>query len=349
MNMPVVTGVIGFGVSAQVFHCPFISSNSNFKLASVVERSGERSRDAYPWVNVLKSVQAALDDPHIELVIITTPNQTHYELAKQALIAGKHVVLEKPFTVSSAEADELITLAQRQKRILTVYQNRRWDGDFLTVKKIVESGVLGELVEYEAHFDRFRSQLRPHAWREASTAGAGILFDLGAHLLDQAQVLFGLPQTITANIRKQRPGAQTDDNFDLMLDYGSLKVTLKAGMLVREPGPHFILHGTKGSYVKYGMDPQEAALRQGNTPGGTDWGAEPETAWGRLHTEMNGLLFSGKIETAAGNYATFYDRLYEAIRAGADVPVKPEEARNTVRLIELARESSERKRTIDVK
>jgi scyllo-inositol 2-dehydrogenase (NADP+) len=195
-------------------------------------------------------------------------------------------------------------------------------------------------VNYEAHFDRFRTTLKPGAWRETSDLGSGILFDLGSHLIDQAQVLFGLPQAITADIRVQREGATADDYFEIGLDYGNPKVTLKAGMLVRELGPHFILHGSNGSFVKYGMDPQEAALRRGLTPSESDWGLEPQAQWGTLNTQIGNLHFCGQVETMRGCYQAFYENIYQAIAHGAELAVKPEEARNTIRIIELALESS---------
>lgn len=339
-------GLIGYGIAGQVFHAPIINAVPKLKLSKVVERHSERSRDRYPWVEVIKNVDALFNDPTIDLVVIATPNSSHFELAQQALSARKHVVIDKPFTTSSTQAQQLIDLAQQNNCILSVHHNRRWDGDFQTVKQLVEQGHLGRLVEYEAHYDRFRNTLKPGAWRETPDLGSGILFDLGSHLVDQAQVLFGLPQAITADIRNQRTGAKADDYFEIGLDYADLKVILRAGMLVRELGPHFILHGTEGSFVKYGMDPQEAALRQGLTPSEPDWGMEPQAQWGTLNTQIGNLHFHGQLETIRGCYQAFYQNIYQAIDHGAALAVQPEQARNTIRIIELALQSRREKRTV---
>jgi scyllo-inositol 2-dehydrogenase (NADP+) len=266
MAAQIQVGLIGYGIAGQVFHAPMINAVPDLRLTKVVERHRDASHQRYPWIEVVKQADDLFQDAAIDLIVIATPNQSHFELAQQALLAGKHVVVDKPFTTTSAQAQQLIDLAQQTERILTVHQNRRWDGDFQTVKQVIDQGYLGRLVEYEAHYDRFRNTLKLGAWRESPDVGSGILFDLGSHLIDQAQVLFGLPQSITADVRVQREGAKADDYFEIGLDYGDLKVILKAGMLVRELGPHFILHGSEGSFIKYGMDPQEAALRRGLTP-----------------------------------------------------------------------------------
>lgn len=346
MTTRIRVGLIGYGVAGQVFHAPMINAVAGLELTKIVERHGESCRDRYPWVEVVKEADHLFRDPAIDLVVIATPNTSHFDLAQQALSAGKHVVVDKPFTTTVTQAQQLIELAQQTQRVLSVHHNRRWDGDFQTVKRLVEQGCLGQLVEYEAHYDRFRNTLKPGAWRETPALGSGILFDLGAHLIDQAQVLFGLPQAITADVRTQRPGAKTDDYFEIRLDYENLKVILKAGMLVREPVPHFILHGTAGSFVKYGMDPQEAALRRGLTPVEPDWGLEPQAQWGTLNTQIGDLHFHGQLETWQGCYQAFYENVYQAIEHGAALAVKPEEARNTIRIIELALQSSREKRTI---
>lgn len=256
------------------------------------------------------------------------------------------MVVEKPFTTTSAEALQLIDMAGRQGRILSVHQNRRWDGDFQTVKRLLDQELLGRLVEYESHFDRFRNYAQPGAWREEEGPGTGILFDLGSHLIDQAQVLFGLPQMITADVRVQRDFAKSPDNFELILHYEGLKVTLKAGMLVREPGPRFILHGYQGSFVKYGLDVQEEALKQGMTPTAPGWGEEPEEQWGTINTQVGELHWTGRIETIPGRYQAYYENVVEAINGKAELIVKPEEAMNTIRIIELAMESSQKRATI---
>lgn len=339
-------GLVGYGMAARVFHVPVIQSIPQLKLTKVVERHGDQSQRDYPSVKVVRDATTLLQDEEIGLVVITTPNISHFDLARQSLLANKHVVVEKPFTPTSNQAQQLIGLARQQNKIISVHHNRRWDGDFLTVKQLLDSQLLGRLVEYESHYDRFRNYLKPNAWKEEAGEGSGILFDLGSHLIDQAQILFGLPQMITADIRIQRDFATTDDNFELILHYDRLKVTLKGGMLVREPCSRFILHGTKGSFTKYDYDPQESALKQGHTPLEPNWGEEPPERWGRLITQVGKLNVHGHIETLAGCYQAYYQNVVDAIGDRAELAVKPEEARNTIRLIELAMQSNQEKRTI---
>jgi scyllo-inositol 2-dehydrogenase (NADP+) len=339
-------GLVGFGVSGKTYHAPFLVTSDQYELTAVLERNREDSKEIYPWVKIYRSIGELLKDPAIDLVIITTPNDTHFPYTKAALAAGKHVVLEKPFTNTSEEARELVNIAHNSGKILSVYQNRRYVSDFFTIREILDKGLLGQVHTFEGHYDRYRAEARPTAWREAPLPGSGILYDLGAHLVDQVQVLFGLPQTITADIRMQRPHARVDDYFDLRLDYGFLKVILQAGMLVREPGPRYLLHGTEGSFVKYGEDPQEARLRAGELPVGEDWGKEPEEWHGLLHTIINGETIKEKYPSQAGDYGLYYKSVYDTIVNKAPLTEKPEHGYNTIRLIELAFESHRQQRTI---
>ena len=340
-------GLIGYGMAGRVFHAPVITAAPYLRLTRVVERRSQTSRERYPWVEVASEAATLFEDEEIELVVVATPSSSHFELARQALLAHKHVVVDKPFTLTSAQAQELIELARQQRKVVSAFQNRRWDGDFQTVSQIVKQGVLGRLVEYESHFDRFRNYFSPErAWRETTGPGSGVLFDLGTHLIDQAQVLFGLPRMVTADIRSQREAGKADDQFELILHYDDLKVTLKAGLLVRQPGPRFALQGTEGSFVKYGLDPQEEALKRGRSPQEPEWGVESEEAWGTLNTQIGDLHFQGKIETARGCYQAYYENIHQAICGEAELIVKPEEARNTIRIIELAVQSNAEKRTI---
>jgi len=274
------------------------------------------------------------------LVVIASPNIFHFDQAKDLLQAGKHVVIEKPMTPTSAEAGELINIAGKAGKKIFVYQNRRWDGDFKTVQQVVYNGYLGEILEYEAHFDRFAPGARRSAWRDEPLPAGGVLYDLGAHLVDQALVLFGLPQTVFADIRSQRAESKVDDYFEVNLYYNRLKVKLKASVFVKEPGPRYILHGTKGSFIKYGIDPQEELLKEGLMPGPADWGKEDSDYYGILNAEMHGQQFYGNIETEPGNYMGFYDNVYDVLIRGSAQAVRPEEARNVIRIIELAFESN---------
>ena len=346
MTDQINVGLVGFGMAARVFHAPVIQSVPSLKLKAIVERHGDTSRNDYPGIEVVRDVSSLLQDEQIDLVVVATPNISHFDLARQSLLANKHVVVEKPFTNTSAEAQQLIELAGQQNRIISVNQNRRWDGDFQTIKKLIAARLLGRLVDYEAHFDRFRNPPRQNVWKEQEGPGSGILFDLGSHLIDQAQVLFGLPRMLTADIRVQRDGGRVVDNFELLLHYDDLKVTLRGGMLVRELGPRFTLHGTEGSFLKYGFDPQEEALNQGRTPDEPHWGEDAKDLWGTLNTQVAGLHIQGRVETIPGRYQTFYENIADAIKGRTELAVRPEEARNTIRMIELAMQSHEEKRTV---
>ncbi|MCC5911393.1 MAG: oxidoreductase [Clostridiaceae bacterium] len=349
MTTKIKVGIIGFGKAAMVFHAPIIESVEGLQLTKVVttnEGMIDRVKSIYPYTTVVSNVEELLQDESIDLVVITTPNEHHVDLASKALLAKKHVIVEKPFTITSKEADELIAIAEKQNCILTVHQNRRWDSDYLTVKELIKNDFLGNIVEYEAHFDRFRNKVKED-WREEDRPGSGILYDLGSHLIDQALCLFGLPQEITADIGIHRDGAKVDDYFQVILHYGSMKAILKAGMLVRETLPHFIVLGNEGSFVKYGMDIQEEALKKGIAPRDMDhWGEEPETIWGTLNTDIQGLHFRGKIESKRGDYRGFYQNVYLSILGKEELKVRPQEARNTIRVIELAIESNKAKRSV---
>ncbi len=262
----------------------------------------------------------------------------HFDLAKQAMEAGKHVVIEKPFTVTSQEGQMLLHIAKQTNRILSVYQNRRFDSDFKTVKKIIESGDLGRLVEFESHFDRFRPDIKQNAWREDPLPGSGILYDLGAHLIDQALALFGMPEEVYGDVRLQRHG-KVDDNFEVILYYPELKVTLKSSALVKEPLPRFILLGTKGGYMKYGLDVQEDALRDGDRPIDEEWGTEPESLWGVLNT----IEERRKVKSQQGDYRDFYRNVHNAITKGEELAVKGQDGLNVIKVIEAVAQSNKEK------
>jgi scyllo-inositol 2-dehydrogenase (NADP+) len=346
MDKIIQVAIIGFGSSGQNFHAPFIASHPGFNLSMVVERTTERAKQFYPHVKIVRHVQQVFESETIDLVVIATPNDSHFELAKQALEAGKNVIVDKPFVPTYKEGLELIALAKKQDKMLTVFQNRRWDGGFLTVKEILSKKLLGTVVEYEARFDRFRNQVNPMAWKEKQTPGSGILYDLGSHLIDQALVLFGQPSEVSADIRCQRPGALVDDYFELNLMYSQLKVILKAGVLVREPTPIFSIYGMQGAYVKYGLDTQEACLKAGGIPTDSDFGVEDKKFWGRLNTELNGIHSEGLLETLPGHYLSFYENIYESLISKQDPAVKAEEALAVIKIIELARLSHAEKRTV---
>ncbi len=345
--MAIKTGIAAFGVSGKFMHAPYLKTLPDlFDVVSVQERHASASKDLFPDATIVRTFDELVAGD-AELLVITTPNDTHFPYAKQALLAGKHVVLEKPFTIDTKDAADLIDIARQQSRILSVYQNRRYVTDFLTIKEILGQQLLGEVHDYEAHYDRYRVEAKPNAWREEPLPGSGIWYDLGAHLIDQALYLFGMPQTITADIRMQRPHARATDYFDVRLGYGFLTVTLKSGMMVREPGPRYAIHGVKGSFLKSGEDPQEVYLRAGKLPSEVpNFGMEDESQYGLLHTEIDGVVVKKKYPTLKGNYGYYYENLYKTIREGAELREKPEHGYNTIRIVELGLESSEKKCTI---
>jgi predicted dehydrogenase len=328
-------GLVGFGIAGRIFHAPVIRSVPGLHLSCIVQRSGDSAREKYPDVRVVRSADDLLADGSIRLVVIATPNVSHVELAKRCLLAGRDVVVDKPFTNTFREAQEL--LARSEGRLLSVYQNRRWDGDFLTVRKLLGSGVLGRLALFESHYDRYRLARRPGQWREDDGPGSGVLFDLGPHLVDQALTLFGMPEAIAADVRIERDDAVVDDAFDILLRYPKLTVLLRATMLACTAGPRFVLNGTLGTYIKYGMDPQEDALKEGGEPGTPGWGEEDPKHWGTL------TLAGGdprQIQTEPGDYREFYANVRDAILLKAPLAVTAQQGARVIRLLELARESS---------
>ncbi|TVR13040.1 MAG: oxidoreductase [Balneolaceae bacterium] len=347
MNRPIQTAIIGYGKAAKIFHVPLLKSSVDFNVISVLQRTKSDAKKDFPEVKIVRDLKDLLKDDTIELVVITTPNHNHFEQAFEALSADKHVVVEKPFTVTSEEAEKLIRLAQSKKRVLTAFQNRRWDGDFLTIKKLINEKSVGQIVEFESAFNRFRNFLRDDAWKEKDLPGSGIMYDLAPHLVDQSVLLFGMPQKVFADIRAQR-GGDADDWFEINFYYSGVKVKLKAGMLVPEHSPRMILRGDKGTYIKFGLDLQEQALADGNMPEGENWGQEPEENWGTLYKELNGEIVSERVKTVAGNYPAFYKELAYSIRKKQTPPVLPDTAKNVIKLLELAKESHLYGRVVDV-
>jgi len=341
-------GLIGFGLAGQAFHAPVIRGVPGMELACILERRGSKAQKRYPTVRVARTIEELLADETIRLCAVATPNDSHFELARACLLAGRDVVVDKPFTPTLAESEELVRLAASRGRLLTVYQDRRWDGDFLTARRIVGSGALGTIVEYEARFDRFRLEPKANAWRErAGYPGAGVLFDLGPHLIDQALVLFGEPQSISAAAFRQRATSQVDDAFDVCMEYSELRAMLRARIIAAAPGPHLLIHGTRGSFVKYGMDPQEARLRAESVPDGpdwaADWGEEPEDLWGTL--SLVGQP-STRVKTECGDYRGFYVNVRDAIEKGAQLEVTPEQVLRVMRGVLLAHKSSREGRRV---
>jgi scyllo-inositol 2-dehydrogenase (NADP+) len=361
MSAEIGVAVIGFGLAGQVFHAPFVSAVPGLKLEAIVQRKGDEAGKAYPSTRILRSVEEALGDAAVQLVVVGTPNETHFALAKQALLAGKHVVIDKPFAPTSAEAGELKELAEKQGVVLAPFHNRRWDGDFLTVRKLLAEDAVGRLVMYESHFDRFRPLPRENTWKEGANSANGLLMDLGPHLVDQALALFGPPVGITASVRKDRDKTDIEDAFDITLEYPGysgehgLRAHCRSTMLAADAAPRFLLHGTKGSFKKYGLDPQEAALVGGaKVPrvGAGEWLADPESEWGTLTVAPvpadPATLTRTKVKTELGDYRGYYANVRDAINGVAKLAVTPEDGYRTVKLLEMARESTLEKRTLPV-
>lgn len=347
------TGLAAFGMSGQVFHAPFLHCHPHFELSKIVERSKELSKARYPDATIVRSFEELIADPEIELIVINTPDSTHYAYARQALEAGKHLVVEKPFTTTTEQGEELIALAKSKGLMLSVYQNRRWDADFLTVQEILNKGLLGRLVEFESTFSRYRNFIKPDTWKETGESGGGLTYNLGSHLIDQAVQLFGMPEAVFADIATMRTGGKVDDYFLIRFLRPALapevKVTLKASYLMREAEPRFVLHGTLGSFVKQGVDKQEATLLTGEMPDQAHWGEETEQEWGMLHTEQEGKEISGKYPGIPGNYGGFYQNIYEHLRLQKPLLTDARNILNVIRVIEAAYQSQKEERIINLK
>jgi predicted dehydrogenase len=344
---PIKVALVGYGLAGKVFHAPLIVTTPGLSLETVVtSRKDEVSADL-PGVKVADSLTAALAGGGIDLVVIATPNDSHYPLAAEAIAQGCHVVIDKPFTIWAHEAEALRDQARAKGVLLSAFQNRRWTSDFLTLRRLIDAGALGELVHVEIHFDRYRPIWRDR-WRERKGPGSGVWYDLGSHLVDQALQLCGTPVGIWADLSTQREGgAGAVDWFHAVLRYPKLRVVLHSATLTPEPGPIFTVHGTKGSYVKYGLDPQEDQSKAGMRPGQPGWGEDPSP--GVLTTvDEEGRAARTTPEHPPGNYGAYYAGVRDAILDRAANPVTPEQAIGVMRLLELGMESSERRCEIPV-
>lgn len=339
--VPLKAGLCSYGMSGRVFHAPFLHCLEEFDLAAVTERHHQKAAQRYPAIQSYRSVTAMLEDPTLEVVVVNTPNVTHYEYAKQALNAGKHVIVEKPFAATAAQAEELIALAGATGRLLVVFQNRRWDSDFQAVQHVVEDKRLGKLIEAEFHYDRYRVAPSPKKHKEEAAPGVGLIYDLGPHLIDQAIALFGKPDAVFARVQSHRPDSQVDDYFMIQLLYPDFNCTLKSSLLVREPIPAYVLHGTLGSFLKSRADVQEAELDKGKSPCTASWGTEPRAEEGLLHTTENGVEICQQIPTPQGGYQEFYRGVYACLRKGKPTPVPLSDSLLNLQIIEAALESQQ--------
>src|SRR3984893_18073788 len=308
-------GLIGFGLAGRAFHAPVIRATPGLRLAAILQRHGNEAAEKYPDVRVVRNVEELLSMSEVRLVVIATPNDTHAPIARQCLEAGRDVVVDKPFATTLKEAADLVEVARKCGRLISVYHNRRYDGDFQAIRQIVADGTLSRIVRFETNYDRYRPELKPGAWRERVGPGSGILFDLAPHLIDHALVLFGLPEAVTADVRVERPVAVVDDSFDVMLPYpAGMRAVLRSTMLALSPRPRFVLHGTRGSFFKQTFDPQEINLRRGYIPESGPWGGEPQEDWGVLTTAENDV---------SSDYRDYYANVRDAILGRATLAVSP--------------------------
>jgi predicted dehydrogenase len=340
-------GLIGFGLAGRAFHAPVIRAVPGLHLAAILQRSGNEAAASYPHVRIVRNLDELLAIEEIRLIVIATPNDTHYPIARQCLAASRDVVVDKPLATTFEEASSLLQFAKAAGRLLTVYQNRRYDGDFQGLRELLAAGTLGRIVRFETSYDRYRPQLKPGAWREMQRPGSGILLDIAPHLVDHALVLFGLPEAVTADVRIERENALADDAFDIALHYpGGMRAVLRSSILAAAPRPRFVVFGTQGSFVKQSFDPQENNLRHGNIPANTAWGFEPEKDWGVLTFPSGESFQQRRIPSASCDYRDYYSNVRDAILGRAELAVTPEHALDVMRMLELARESSQKRRTI---
>ena len=339
------TALLSYGMSGKVFHAPFISLHPGLELKGAWERSKKLIAADYPGVASYASMEDILNAKDVDLVVVNTPTYTHYEYAKKVLEAGKHAVVEKAFTGNAAEAEDLKAIALRKGVKLSVFQNRRWDSDFKTVKKVVDDGLLGEIVEATFAYDRFNAALSPKIHKENPSIGSGIIKDLSPHLIDQALYLFGMPERVFADVMITRPSSQVDDYFEILLYYKNFRVRLHSGYFVREPVPSYVVYGKRGTFLKTRADVQEMKLQAGEKPTKDGW-YEPEAEQGLLHTEVGGKVVKEKVYTLSGNYYAYYDGIYDAIANNKAMPVTADDGIRAMKVIDAVYLSSKEGRVI---
>lgn len=339
--------LIGYGLAGSVFHAPLISTTPGMSVAAIVTSSPARQQQArqdFPAAEIITKADALWSQAaRYDLVVVAAPNRAHVPLGLAALHAGLPVVIDKPMAATAAEAEQLIAASKKAGKLLTVFQNRRWDNDFLTVRQLLSDNLLGPITRFDAHYDRYRPTPRAGAWRESAATedAGGLLYDLGSHLIDQATQLFGQPTQVYAEIERQRPGVQVDDDTFVALTFEhGIHAHLSMSVVARIAGARFRINGLRGTYEKWGQDPQEDALHLGKRPGDPDWGKEPRDLWGRLSTDVGGIHIDGAVETLTGSYESFYRLLRDALATGSPPPVDPADAALTLRIIEGAQRSA---------
>jgi len=336
MEKPIKTGILSFGMSGKIFHSPFLDAHDGFELTAVVERSEKKAFQYYPYIKSYTSVEELLDDPNIELVVVNTPNLTHFDYALKCLHAGKNVLMEKPFTITSDEAKQLFQVATKSRLKILPYQNRRFDSDCLSIRNIIDSGKLGQLVEVHIRYDRFRDTISPKLFKETPGPGSGLMYDLGPHLLDQAISLFGKPLHWKKTLGIFRKNSLVDDYVHIHLEFPQgLNVFLTASLMVIDAQPGFVIHGTRGSYIKQRTDSQEKQLLAGMSPDNPNFGLEESGKEGILTTLMeDGSTFQEKIISEKSTYLNLFDQVFQCIRHGALFPVTEDQIIQQLEILE---------------
>jgi scyllo-inositol 2-dehydrogenase (NADP+) len=339
-------GVVGFGLGGRVFHAPLVASVEGLELAAIVDRGGRGAAERYPGIAIHRTLDDLLKDDSISLVVITTPSGNHFEAARQAFEAGKNVVIDKPMAGSSAEIAQLMRLAAARKLLLAPFHNRRWDSDFRTIQKVLHDGSLGRLVGFESYFDRWRPVPKPGIWKEDPAQAGGMLLDIGTHLADQALVLFGKPEGVSADVTRERDGKGANDAFNMRLHYAGFSVALGANCLASPGRTRYLLRGTRGNYWKWGLDGQEAALGKLTCIPAGPWGEEPAASWGTLNVDVDGGMVTCPVKPIPGDYRLYYAGIRDALEGKAPAPVSTLDAWRVARLLEWAEQSSEERREI---
>jgi predicted dehydrogenase len=340
-------GLVGFGMGGRVFHAPLLSSVEGLELAAVVERHTDNAAQRYPGIITYRSLEAMLADSSLDLFVVSTPSGTHFEVARQILEAGRNVVVDKPMSATSGEIAQLMELAAARGVLLVPYFNRRWDSDFQTIQKLLREGSLGRLVYFESRIDRWRpNPPTDRLWKEDPAQSGGVLLDLGTHLVDQALVLFGKPEAVSADVLCERQWARASDAFTLRLRYPSFSAVLGVNCLSIPARPRFHLRGAKGNYCKTGLDPQEAALNKVTRIADPAWGQEPAANWGTLSVDVDGGMVTRPVAPIPGNYRLYYAGVRDALLGKAPAPALPLEAWRVARLLEWAAARSEQHREI---
>jgi scyllo-inositol 2-dehydrogenase (NADP+) len=328
--------LVGFGLSGRYLQAPFFIANPHFNLKYVVTKN-QNPQAIFPNVQKMETLEAVLADASIDLVSICSPNNTHVAYTRQCLLAGKHVLVEKPFAPTYEEAKSLFLLAKECKKHIFIFQNRRFDSDFLTIKKIIDNGFLGEILQYEAHYNRYKPILNPKKWKETEGPASGILYDLGAHIIDQAIALFGRPLSINGQTYTQRAHSTIDDAFNIRLDFGKTKATLTSSLMVREETPRYVIHGTKGSFIKYGIDMQEDHSKAGMTPDMPEFGLEPASQQGILNADINGVNIRGQVSTERGSWHILFQNIYDVLENNAHILIEHEQILEQISIIEAVK------------